>query len=273
MAIRLPQVSATNAAGFPKPSGTKITTSRCVTPNWPIPCNVDGPSHESFPILLDGHNTYWPLSYDDDRFSFAIVRTSRTSTKPIDIFEIKGARYIDSIEVSAGNETVTFIGQGYNVVSVPWNNLSDSVASSSSPLSLSSVSSTFVPSTSDLEDDLKVGAIVGIVVGSVLGAMIIVIGGYLYWQMLRENRREASSRGQIHSIDESGYGEPDIGDQSPLVSRGRRESFRTTDSRSINSSHVRAGSVPGYGTLPRSNTFNSIGSNFDIDGLGDPGSN
>ncbi|KAF2477225.1 uncharacterized protein BDR25DRAFT_300236 [Lindgomyces ingoldianus] len=270
MTSRLPIVSRTNVAGFPKPSGTKLSTSRCLTPSVPSPCNVDGPSEENYPILLYDKYVYWPLSYEDGRFSFAIVRTSNISTKPIDMLEIKGAKCIDSIELSPGNESVSFIGHDNKAVSVAFNDLAASPVLPTAQSPLSSLSSAPVYDTSDLEDDLEVGAIVGIVVGSVLGAMITVIGSYLYWQMLRRKRRAVSLSGrQRLSTEELRNGEPDSRDRSSLLGYGRRGSCRPTDSRSIVSSHGNPSNIPDYGTLVRSETFSSIGSNPLDDGPGD----
>ncbi|KAH9862986.1 hypothetical protein J1614_010715 [Plenodomus biglobosus] len=285
MTSRLPIVSAINAAGFPKPPGTKFLTSRCVTPSVPKPCNAIGPSEGKYPVLLHNDYMYWPLSYKDDRFSFAIVRTSSTSAELLDILEIKGARYIDSIDVSPGNESISFIGQGYKVVSVRWNDLAAPADSSTSPLQLSSTSSAPFLGTSKLEDDLEVGTIVGIVLGSVLGVMITVVGSYLYRRMLQGKRRALSLPSpRRYSADELENGESNLEDRASLFDRDPSErSLLTRESHSpaIVSSPGRPSNILDYGTIRssrtspkmvRGDTWTSIGSNPPGFGLGEPGS-
>lgn len=198
------------------------------------------------------------------------------------MLEVKGARYIDSIEVSPANDSVSFIGQDYKAVSVPWNNL-PSFAVLSPSFSRASSST-----NSELEDDLEVGAIVGIVVGSVLGAMfIVVISSYLYWRKLRRKGKIISHLGlRTASAGNIENGEPDLGDRESLFGRNRRGSSRTMESRptAIFSTSDRSDYCSDYGTIypsntsgprpttARADTWNSIDGHPPGFGLGDPGS-
>lgn len=286
MSSIIPIVSTTDAAEFPNPSGTTLSTNRCSTSGIPEGCNAEGPLDSQYPILLHNGYTYWPLSYDDNRKSFALIVTSNSSTYPKDIFEVKGARYIDSIEVLPGNESVKFIGQASNAASVPWTDLTVGTKMANSLLSPFSTSSAPILATSELENELDAGTIAGIVIGCILGAMITVIGGYLYRRMVL-NKRKAQMEPLLwsspHQVEDSESGiEANASDQSPHPdsSRGQGSSHATDGDFSVFSSgpergdnmwdsRTTVGSVP-YRGIRRVDTSSSVGSNPLDAGLGTP---
>lgn len=119
-----PTVSSADATNFPAPDGTKLTV------------DLDSKLSDSeYPILLWNGYTYWPLSYIDNRVSFAIVITKTTNNVTesdiIKTIEATGARYIDSIQVNTTSHEVNFVGQAGEVATLSFDALSVSPADTS----------------------------------------------------------------------------------------------------------------------------------------------
>ncbi len=74
------------------------------------------------PVLVWNDYTYWALSYRDNRFAMAIVAYDRDGNL-IKRFEKDGARYISSVAVDSNTNTVTFIGQASQSITMTWNEL------------------------------------------------------------------------------------------------------------------------------------------------------
>lgn len=189
--MQTPIVTSADATRFPNPNGIKLSTSRCSDLNTSQACNLNGPMKSQYPILMYDGYTYWPLSYNDDRSSFAIVVTKNSSTTPIALTEVEGARYIDSIEVHSHNDTVRLIGQGFISVEMLWTTLKSTTATSISAFTLATTASNL--NVTEFEDELDAGTIVGIIFGCIFGVMSTVIGGYLYHRT-RTRRNQALSR-------------------------------------------------------------------------------
>jgi hypothetical protein len=204
MRTAIPFVTTTDAAGFPTPSGTKLSTNRCSDADQPQGCRFDGPSESQYPILIHEGYTFWPLAYNDDRSSFAIVVTADSSADPVKIFEVQGARYIDSIEVSFSNESVTLVGQGFRAASIPWSALSTSAMSRPS----TNHPSSHRRFTTDFEDELDAGIVAGISAGCVVGVMGTVI---ILWLMYRSKVQRRSRSPSVNSVDSVGSNPNDAG--------------------------------------------------------------
>ncbi|RYP03327.1 hypothetical protein DL764_005223 [Monosporascus ibericus] len=192
MSSNTPVVSATDASNFPAPSGLQVVQNA-------------GYVFEDYPILLYNGHTFWPLSYVDNRWSFAIVITTGSTTNIINTFEAPGARYIESIQVYSGNQTVSFIGQSADAASVLWSRLrseasitvtpTSTTGSATSgittlPTSTSTLSSAHSPSNSDAApasaggQSLSGGTIAGVVIGSFFGLIILGIVSWLVYKWL-----------------------------------------------------------------------------------------
>lgn len=161
-----PVATSADANDFPAPSGTKLATNRCI--QGPKDCNSDGPQVSEYPILLYDQYAYWPLSYEDNRVSFAIVVTDgqTVNSSIVNTFEAPGSRYIDSIRVHSNNQTVSFIGQGFDAASVSWDDLASEASNSSGGAARSGSGS----------GSLTSGVIAGIAIAGVGGACIVVFG-------------------------------------------------------------------------------------------------
>ncbi|KAK0732095.1 hypothetical protein B0H67DRAFT_566669 [Lasiosphaeris hirsuta] len=113
-----PTASTTDATNFPAPDDM-----------WAV-VNSGGPALLSrYPVVLLGDYTFWPLSYNDNRFSFAVAVTDSEANIIINVFEAPGARYIDHIIVVSTNETVFLYGQGGDFAEIAWEALSSATTS------------------------------------------------------------------------------------------------------------------------------------------------
>jgi hypothetical protein len=92
-------------------------------------CLVSGTTTDSSDtcwVVMWGRWTYWPLSYDDNRFSILLAPYDADGVPapggawPM---EFKGARYPWLITVDDSAETVTFDGQGTATILVAWDDL------------------------------------------------------------------------------------------------------------------------------------------------------
>ncbi|KAK3353881.1 hypothetical protein B0T25DRAFT_581552 [Lasiosphaeria hispida] len=209
-----PTNSTMNATNFPAINGTKIET------------DSGGPTYDSYPVVLLGNYTFWPLSYDDNRDSFAVLVTDN-ETNVINAIEAPGARYIDWIAIDSANETVTFVGQADRVAVLAWDALSAATVhtstystatqsstatgtgtgtgtrtaasspttSGTNPTAAPTNSSTPPPPASP--SSLNVGAIAGGVVGgvAVLAVVLWLLVGRQAWARWRQGRREVEGMG------------------------------------------------------------------------------
>ena len=73
-----------------------------------------------YPVIEWGSYTYWPLSYNDNRYSMGIVAVHTRTAEVVHFWEVKGTRYIREIDIDAEKKTVTFHGQGETMFSASW---------------------------------------------------------------------------------------------------------------------------------------------------------
>ncbi len=208
MSSSKPVAGTGDASNFPAPSGTKVATNRCLP--GPEGCNPNGPQVSAYPVLLYNGFTYWPLSYEDNRVSFAIVITSGSTLSIVGQFEAPGSRYIDSIQVSSGTETVNFVGQSFDGASVSWSELAQAAnagtgtgtgtgtsggsGTSTTPSvggSATSGSSTLATISPGGSPSLGGGAIAGIAIGGVVGVVIICV---VIGLLIKKCRRRTSHK-------------------------------------------------------------------------------
>ncbi|TFK35161.1 hypothetical protein BDQ12DRAFT_737731 [Crucibulum laeve] len=70
---------------------------------------------DAYPVLKYGGYTYWALSFDDNRYAFAVLAFDDKGTM-VKRFDKYGGRYIHRIEVD--KDVVRFIGQGSKYVAM-----------------------------------------------------------------------------------------------------------------------------------------------------------
>jgi len=92
----------------PIPDGLKVAS--LADPNQLQPA-------ASVPVLGIGSFTLWPMSYYDNRVSFGMVMYD-AEWQPIAQVEKPGARYIYQVTLNAAAQTVTFIGQANQSVTM-----------------------------------------------------------------------------------------------------------------------------------------------------------
>ncbi len=81
-----------------------------------VDCCPDSPP-AAYPTVLWGAYTYWPLSYNTNPDDLGIVIYA-SSNDPVRVIDnLVGTRYIFSISVNTGLQTVTYTGQGGTTVS------------------------------------------------------------------------------------------------------------------------------------------------------------
>jgi hypothetical protein len=76
---------------------------------------------DTCPVVVWGAYTYWPLSYIDNRVSLCLV--AYDAAKTVGQWELPGARYVVSATVNGPNQTVTFLGQSSQQVTIAWNTM------------------------------------------------------------------------------------------------------------------------------------------------------
>lgn len=85
------------------------------------------PTSDTCPVVkYQGVNT-WAFSFADNRSSFAIVSFDERGNLLRNV-EKPGARYVFDAMTSMPNQTVTFVGQAANFVTVPWSELGQGTA-------------------------------------------------------------------------------------------------------------------------------------------------
>ncbi|RYP72544.1 hypothetical protein DL769_004434 [Monosporascus sp. CRB-8-3] len=204
----IPTNGTMDATDFAAPNGTSVVTN--------------GFSEQFYPVVFLDNYTYWPLSYDDDRYSFAVVVTDN-DTNVINSIDAPGARYIDYIVINSINETVDFVGEADETAVLAWDVLSsatmpattsadtptgdvmDSTAAetgsnptnspSSSPSSSSSSSSP--SSSSPPSASSNAGPIAGGVVGGVAFiaiAIAMLLWGRRAWKKHQKKRKDREDR-------------------------------------------------------------------------------
>jgi hypothetical protein len=150
-----------------------------------------GRSPSLYPVVHLGNITYWPLSYDDNRYSFAVVVTDSDDTTPLNTFEAPGARYIDYIVVNQSDKTVLFYGQGNDAAVIAWDVLSAAATATNNFASGNSSNSSPDPST---PSSPNTGAIAGGAVGGVVG--LILVASLLWW-LLRYCKERSEAQGNL----------------------------------------------------------------------------
>ncbi|KAI1489167.1 kinase-like domain-containing protein [Biscogniauxia mediterranea] len=108
--LEVPIVSTADATDFRAPDDLKVTL------------DLGNTSIHRHPVLRWGEYTYWPLSYIDNRVSFAIVVTN-SKGEIVKRIPANGARYLREIEVNIKSQEVSFIGQVGQVATLRWNDL------------------------------------------------------------------------------------------------------------------------------------------------------
>lgn len=229
MASSSPTVSIANATDFPAPSGTKVTTDLCPegVEDTDNNCDSSGPSISTYPVLLWNNYTYWPLSWEDNDYSFAIVVTYGPETNITNVFEAPGGRYIDYIIVYS-NESVSFTGQGG---SNSWVDFAELESAAVSPLSTATTSSAATASHSmtitsssfsstssstssaaaaassgGTRSSISTGGVVGATIGGLLGGIIVI--GLIAFAIIDRRRKSRERRGSNPPELPSGY-QPD----------------------------------------------------------------
>jgi len=108
--IVLPEVSTADGDSLSVPSGLKLCSESA---EWP---------YTSYPVLILGDYTYWPLSYIDNRYAMAIVVVDQYGNI-VKICAANGTRYIQEIQVDTKGKKVTFLGQGGTKCTLSWETL------------------------------------------------------------------------------------------------------------------------------------------------------
>ncbi|KAK6537395.1 hypothetical protein TWF694_011582 [Orbilia ellipsospora] len=111
--LGVPIVTTADATHFPEPEGTKVAPGIIGGNLMPV---------AFYPVLRWGDCTYWPLSYWDNRMSFAIVVTDQEK-RVLRTIQLKGSRYIQEIRVYPGSREVSFIGQSNLTATISWEQL------------------------------------------------------------------------------------------------------------------------------------------------------
>jgi hypothetical protein len=109
--LEFPITSTGDATDFTAPEGTKLTQDN------------PGSSDTNYPVVRWDTYIFWPLSYIDNRVSFAIIVTD-TSRRVLKQIEAVGARYIAQINVDTSARHVGFTGQADDVAIVSFGDLS-----------------------------------------------------------------------------------------------------------------------------------------------------
>lgn len=109
-----PEVTAVPLASHgPLPPGTKVTC---------IPNPNTGAASATCPIVKINGYSYWALSYQDNRVSFAIAAYDQ-SGRLTRVWERPGARYIWKIDLDNDKQTVSFVGQSASSIVMTWTDL------------------------------------------------------------------------------------------------------------------------------------------------------
>ncbi|KAK4190461.1 hypothetical protein QBC35DRAFT_490434 [Podospora australis] len=137
-------VTTADAGKLAPPSGVSALTTRCLQPSG-VGCNREGPRISEFPVVAYDDYIFWPLSYRDasqKSFAMLITRNAASSYQFVDVFELPGARVIDSISISSTSGSITFEGANFQRVSVSGESLSSKIGAGGSDPSPSSSSPT-----------------------------------------------------------------------------------------------------------------------------------
>ncbi len=98
----------------PPPAGLQVA---CI--NAP----VDGaPSSKTCPVIAYGAGTTWIFSYDDNRYSFAVVTYDATG-KVLRNAEAPGGRYVFDVFSDDHGQKLTLVGQSKRSAVVNWSDL------------------------------------------------------------------------------------------------------------------------------------------------------
>jgi hypothetical protein len=168
-----PTVSSADATNFPAPDGTEVTVDK-----------PSGLTENVYPILLLNGYTYWPLSYHNNRFSFAIVVTNTTNnvteSNIISTIEAPGARYIASIQINTTKHEVNFVGQNGEVATLSFDALS--VFPGSATVSTADATNFPAPGGTKVTSDPDSGLTEN-------DYPILLLNGYTYWPLSYHDNR------------------------------------------------------------------------------------
>jgi hypothetical protein len=104
---------STAAAGFSDPTIVEVPNTGFAISDAGMECNV-GPSDltdsSTCPVLQWNGYTYWPMSYFDNRFAFALVAFDELGNQAAR-WELSGTRYVVDMTVDTTAGTLTIFGQ------------------------------------------------------------------------------------------------------------------------------------------------------------------
>jgi len=83
---------------------------------------IGGPIVQQYPVLRWGLYMYWPVCFEDNRMSTALITTD-TDYNILNRLDYPGARYVHQIVVTK-DRNVKFIGQADQIITIPWEQLS-----------------------------------------------------------------------------------------------------------------------------------------------------
>ncbi len=110
VAVVLP---ATASAGFSDPTIVEVPNTGFAISDAHMECN-EGPSDltdsSTCPVLQWNGYTYWPMSFDDNRFAFALVAFDELGNQAAR-WELAGTRYVVDMAVDTTAGTLTIFGQ------------------------------------------------------------------------------------------------------------------------------------------------------------------
>jgi hypothetical protein len=98
----------------PMPAGLQLA---CISQS-----GSGAPTSNTCPVVKYQGITTWAYSYSDNRVSFALVSYDAGNSIVRNV-EKRGARYIFDALSSLPNQTVMFVGQAQQSVTVPWSEL------------------------------------------------------------------------------------------------------------------------------------------------------
>ena len=104
---------STAAAGFSDPTVVEVPNTGFAISDAHMECN-EGPSDltdsSTCPVLQWNGYTYWPMTYDDNRFSFALIAFDELGNQAAR-WELPGSRYVVDMTVDTTAGTLTIFGQ------------------------------------------------------------------------------------------------------------------------------------------------------------------
>ena len=107
----------------PSHFGARLSTARAR-------CSEDArgwPPSKTCDVVKYQGVTYWPMSFDDNRYAILAAGVPETSALtdvvPTKVAYAAGTRYIWKVEVDQHKKTVTFWGQGNSSASLSWDQL------------------------------------------------------------------------------------------------------------------------------------------------------